>query len=631
MKGRQLLALCLAIGLLLFVCSACAVPTEREEDSFHQSDQQDGSLLDEDRTVDEKTNAPAEIEVKTVTILNPMQLGRSELTFEEALANGDALLLLLEDAALNEYGLIFDRENVDSESYLTTLNGYIAADTLPDIFSHDKITAETLFTMVDNGKLANLDDVFAYSNGTAYDIYYNDGCMALNRPANMLEDGNWYWFNPANCNPWELNLDDTIDGGYFTDFGVFTIYPLCIRYDWLQELQLEIPQTTDELYEALLSMQTNDSNQNGAADERAMFAMGDKEQYRGGISNYFGLHQRYQVDVNSGRVMLPELQEGFVPYTEYCKKLYDAQLAYLKEGACWTYSVDLAGDFCSAHVQYPSAMQFPETGDEDATYMPLPPMQAVEGIRPTYTSQSTAANLGAISFRNDSDYEACARFLDFINGRTYCTALAYGVEGVAWEVIDGRFVSYDLTEEQIDAGYGNGYRFMLAGYGPQVTLSNLYFPNATYETSIQETLDNGTTESDWGNLEPTHEAWVESKRTLYEWVTEDTQNAYTLAFQQIQDFGAENLLFTACDTLQYLSFATVDETAVISKYDTDLTTYLDELGTNLILGITSPDQYGEMIQYAYDHLGLQEVLNVYQARANRTLEVIGLDPIEIPN
>ncbi len=111
-------------------------------------------------------------------------------------------------------------------------------------------------------------------------------------------------------------------------------------------------------------------------------------------------------------------------------------------------------------------------------------------------------------------------------------------------------------------------------------------------------------------------------------MTEETQNGYTLAFQQILDFGAENLLFTACDTAQYLSFATPEETAIVSQYSTDLTTYLDELGANLILGITSPEQYGELIQYAYDTLGLQEVLDVYQARANRTLEVMGLEPIE---
>ena len=142
-------------------------------------------------------------------------------------------------------------------------------------------------------------------------------------------------------------------------------------------------------------------------------------------------------------------------------------------------------------------MQFPTTGDEDATYLPVPPMQAVEGIRPTYTTGDRREPHGTF-LQGGRGLRGLRALLDFINGRTYCTSLAYGVEGVAWEVVDGRFVSYDLTEEQEEAGYGNGYRFMLAGYGPQVTLSNLYFPNATYETSVQETLDNGTTETDWG-------------------------------------------------------------------------------------------------------------------------------------
>lgn len=627
MNRKRIFALGLVLLLLLTLFGGCSSDFTDNK----QSDMPDEKTYVADNEGDDSDNdtaAPVEVEVKTITILNPMQLGRSEYTFEEALAREDALLLHLENAALNEYGLVLARENVDSESYLTTLNGYIAANTLPDVFQSGGLAAETLFTMVDNEKLARLDDVFAYSDGTAYQIYYEDGCMALNRPANMLEDGNWYWFNPANCNPWELDIRNTIDNGYFTNFGVFTIYPLCIRYDWLTELGLTIPETMDELFEALLAMKENDSNQNGAADERAMFAMGIAEQYRGGICNYFGLHQRWQVDVNSGKVMLPELEPGFIAYVEFCKKLYDANLAYMQEGSCWSYAVDLAGDFCSAHVQYPSTMQFPETGDPDATYLPVPPIQAVEGIKPTYTSQAIAANLTALSFRMDADYEACGRFLDFINGRTYCTGLAYGVEGVAWEVVDGRFVQYDLTEEQIEEGYGNGYRFMLAGYGPQVTLSNLYFANATYETSVQETLDNGTTESEWGNLEPTHEAWVDYRSQIYEWVTDETPNAYTVAYQQILDFGPENILFTACDTDQYLSFATVDETAIVSQYSTDLTTYLDELCSNLILGITSPGEYEDLVQYAYDHLGLQEVMDVYQSRANRTLEAMGLEPVQ---
>ena len=228
MKSKHIFALCLAVMLLLSLLGACTgTPAKNDENGTQQDDAPDGAGTPDD-------DAPVEIAPKTVAIMNPMQLGRSSLTFDEAKAKDDALLLVLEESARTEYGLILDRNNVDSESYLTTLNGYIAADTLPDVFTSGGLAAETLFSLVDNAKLANLDDVFAYSNGTAYDVYYNDGCMALNRPANTLEDGGWYWFNPANCNPWELNLDDTVDGGYFADFGVFTIYPLCLRYDWLQ-------------------------------------------------------------------------------------------------------------------------------------------------------------------------------------------------------------------------------------------------------------------------------------------------------------------------------------------------------------------------------------------------------------
>ena len=167
----------------------------------------------------------------------------------------------------------------------------------------------------------------------------------------------------------------------------------------------------------------------------------------------------------------------------------------------------------------------------------------------------------------------------------------------------------------------------MSGYGPQVTLNNLYNPNSVFENSLEETIQNGTSETDFLAHSGTHEAWVAYQSITNPWVTMDTKCAVTETFQQILDFGPENILFTACDTAQYLSVATSEESSIISMYSTDLTTYLDEVCTNLITGKNSPDEYEELIQYAYDNLYLSEVLDAYQARANRTLTALGLDPI----
>ena len=51
--------------------------------------------------------------------------------------------------------------------------------------------------------------------------------------------------------------------------------------------------------------------------------------------------------------------------------------------------------------------------------------------------------------------------------------------------------------------------------------------------------------------------------------------------------------------------------------------------TNMIVGSTSTDTIDEQVQFAYDNLGLQEYINVMQARVNRYLEAIGREPVEI--
>ena len=57
-------------------------------------------------------------------------------------------------------------------------------------------------------------------------------------------------------------------------------------------------------------------------------------------------------------------------------------------------------------------------------------------------------------------------------------------------------------------------------------------------------------------------------------------------------------------------------------------TYLLEMTTTAITGQISVDEIDEKLQYAYDTLGLQECLDVAQARYNRFLVAMGMDPVE---
>ena len=95
----------------------------------------------------------------------------------------------------------------------------------------------------------------------------------------------------------------------------------------------------------------------------------------------------------------------------------------------------------------------------------------------------------------------------------------------------------------------------------------------------------------------------------------------------LKEFGVDNYHPTAY--YSYTTMATNEEAAIIAQYETELKTYLLEMTTNMIVGSTSTDTIDEQVQFAYDNLGLQEYINVMQARVNRYLEAIGREPVEI--
>jgi len=289
------------------------------------------------------------------------------------------------------------------------------------------------------------------------------------------------------------------------------------------------------------------------------------------------------------------------------------------------YGTDLAGNYCSAHVMYPTNVQFFTTGDEDSMYLPCPPMQAVEGIKPTYMWQAVEGTNVTIMMNAKADYEACARYLDFIMGPEYTMAFYAGHEGTAWEIIDGEYIRYDLTQEQYDEGYGGAGSWLAGGYGPQVLLTGEYAPDGVYFETIEDAQASGIGYTSWMSGERSYDGWFERESVANPWITSEVPSALQLAYDQILDFGAENILFTACDTNMFASQNTEEETAALANLPTsDLLTYLDELCVGLMTGQVDPSEYESKIQYAKDSLGLTEYLSIQQAKVDRTLKVMGI-------
>ncbi len=102
-----------------------------------------------------------------------------------------------------------------------------------------------------------------------------------------------------------------------------------INVEWLDNLGLDMPTTTDELKEVLMAFKTQDPNGNGEADEIPMGAIiNDGDQDPAILLGSFGLGDTpdHIVVTEDGEVVFTKSQEGYKEQIEYLHDLYNSGL-----------------------------------------------------------------------------------------------------------------------------------------------------------------------------------------------------------------------------------------------------------------------------------------------------------------
>lgn len=619
---KRVLAILLAALMLLMLFAGCANDTGG-------GDTDDGSSADSGTNADDGTNgtdtgdedAPEEVEALRLTF---MQQEGNIVTYTEAIQADYATMNYLDEQALEQNNLIVERTAILADAYATTLNAYLAGNTLLDGFysSSNYLPDDSFIQQVEAGRFAELDEVLTHSTGVAKDLLSPGGSVTYIRALGLMEDGKWYRMGQPDGNGSYLDLDsDGVD--YINNWPLHTWYNLAIRKDWLDKCGLSMPQTTEEFKNALIAFQDNDVNGNGSRDERAYLGIGmanGEVIFSNGVAQWFGLPvSNFAMDPATGQVENAVEGEGYVPFVSYMKELYEAGVAYTNEGNAWSYSVNVAANTASAHVQYPERMMQSScetaTGDPDAQYDQMPIIQAVEGIKPVIIGQSSTASNGGISFRAEANYDAIAAYLDFIYGETFYMTLMYGLEGYGYEYdADGNFVILTMTDQEEDYSYGDCWHYLAYNFWPQIQIGWVWDPLQNVYSDFNEALENGEPYT-WKFM--TKEEFNEAN-AMYNY---DDASPLEQYYRMIDSIGLENLTVKLNTT--YAAPATVEESEISALYYTDLNTYLMEMTTGYITGTKSIETYEEDIQYAYDTLGLAEYVGAMQARVNRYLEAIG--------
>lgn len=240
-----------------------------------------------------------------------------------------------------------------------------------------------------------------------------------------------------------------------------------IRYDWLDNLGLEIPNTVEEFEDVLRAFRDNDPNGNGKQDEIPYFARQSEELIRlvtlwGGRSS--GSDTYHDFYVNDGMIQHPYAGEGYREGIKnlarwYEEGLVDAEI-FTRGSSSREYllSEDLGG---ATHDWFASTAGY---NDSLADKMPgfafkaFAPPENTDGIRMEEHRRIPVKPDGwAMGGMNENPVETI-KYFDFWFGGEGRNLANFGVEGQQYTMVDGQPT---FTEEFLSNGPVNSQLYQV--------------------------------------------------------------------------------------------------------------------------------------------------------------------------
>lgn len=515
----------------------------------------------------------------------------------------------LYEKELEKRGIILEKELVANEQYGTVVQTRMAAASdLPDLINLTPLDDVTALNLGINGQILDwLKPMEKYSrpDPLAPENINGDPSLSLKQRLEKITpfaislctapDGNMYWMPNARYRaPVKL-----ADGTMVEDLDVVGA---CIRYDWLQKVNMEMPTTVEEFLEALRAFQKNDVNGNGQKDE--MYSI-DCYSYSffSGIAQWFGLTPGVVgIDPNNDRVTSAWYQDGVKDYFKLLKQMVDEGLmdVGLVGATEEMFNQAIAENRIAGLRTYANLTWFADLikDDPEAEYASIAPIQAVEGIAPFMLCDSNKLVYDKYAMTKactEEVQEAIIHYYDFATGTDVAKLLSNnGVEGVDYEFVDdernpGRKVVKSLlsgtTQENYEAHTG-GINFFIHGV-PWMSGEDPDVLAKLNTATVQDTLDG------WEGSE-------KGKRGFIRKIEQMVHRPYV-----VSPFSSSTY-----------AIPTQEEQEILTSYLTALNSYSDELGMNLILGNESLDNWDSFMQKFRD-LGLDEVIKVNDARYQR--------------
>lgn len=553
---KKMLSILLA-GIFVLSAAGCGSGGET-----NQSEAETGSQVQ----ATEEADASAEGEMRTITVL-----GQENRFFSQGMLTAEreeyGYWQQFEEE-LAQRNLKLEVEVVSRDQFSTVIQTRMASGDLPDFVNISCLDDDTALEMAKGGLLLPINKLLEENGGEEALAYIKEKLPFITKRL-TADDGNFYWIPTASVMSYQ---------GQPASTGT----AMNIRKDWLDALGLEVPATAEEFKEVLHAFQDQDVNGNGANDE-IMYLDPTAALFSDGVAQWFGLgNGLVAYDITNQQVVCPWYQDGVKDYLQYVKELIDEGLVDTSLiGLASTEQVDqrVAENKVGAESAWimETWLEPTITGAENPLYMPIGPLNALEGVDPYIVLEdpNTTFSKFAVS-SNCKDPEAIADLLNYLFTDECAQFTVYGVEGESFQNTEGYnelIGVYTGDNKEAQVAEKKALLYDLVGY--DAILPSIRYADLSSEINnvVAEKAD---FQKEIINYEPT----------------------------------------LAMDIKTYQALPTSEESARLGEIRTDLETYSKELIANLILGRLSLDDWDSYMEELKE-LGLDEYIEINQTLCDR--------------
>lgn len=372
---------------------------------------------------------------------------------------------------------------------------------------------------------------------------------------------------------------------------------LWIYEPWLEELDMEVPTTTEEFRELLRAVVSTDLNGNGKADEIGLLGV-PAGAYEGWFTYlmhsfiYISGNSQFYID-EDGSFKAAYMQDEYREGLKYIRSLFEEglipEVTLTQDSNSFTATVN-AADTCVFSMVYSAPDVIATTHESYGKYIAVLPLEGPEGVRYMHYNPANAAT-GMVITSGCQNPAAAFRLGDLLCCEELSIAQRWGARGLDWDyVTDVEGFDPDLYTPQVA-----GAEMLFVPYddgnfwgGTGITNSSWRNQGATIRPSY---IAHGRTGS------------ADSNTEYYERFKESIALYYESGLQNPNHVGRINL--------------SAEESEAIAEQKVLLDNYVASMRSQFLAGIVDIDEEWDSYLKEIERLGVEEITEVYRKAYER--------------